>query len=225
MIQPHWDLTSLGTLWLLPRSTRLPLSLRPRGYNSGGCNGEPSEKMWSRQCFICSIFQDVSFKKQLQQPPWSIDFPKILPKLMAEEPLPPRRLQGYHLNHENGVATWLFYHIRESQKPTNPPTKLTPTDPQIHKLTPIWKPNPQTHAAWKCGFMGFWISNSQTHIINPQTHRTHATHATHKLTWISYTPGQRSPHRLPRSRYKVSNRALTLLFRTFLAAVLRTIHL
>ena len=29
------------------------------------------------------------FKKQLQQPPWRIDFPKILPKLMAKEPPPP----------------------------------------------------------------------------------------------------------------------------------------
>ena len=37
------------------------------------------------------------FKKQLQQLPWWIDFPKILPKLMAEEPL---SLVGYR------VKTW-----------------------------------------------------------------------------------------------------------------------
>ena len=30
--------------------------------------------------FVCSIFQDVSIQKQLQQPPWWIDFAKILPK-------------------------------------------------------------------------------------------------------------------------------------------------
>ena len=30
--------------------------------------------------FICSIFRDVSFQKQLQQPPWLTDFAEILPK-------------------------------------------------------------------------------------------------------------------------------------------------
>ena len=64
---------------------------------------------------------------------------------------------------------------------------------QIHPLN--WHPrthtnlkakptNPRNHPAWKCGFVGFWISNSQAHVINQETHRTHATH---KPTWINYT--------------------------------------
>ena len=31
--------------------------------------------------FVFSIFRDVSFKKQMQQLPWWIDFAKILPKM------------------------------------------------------------------------------------------------------------------------------------------------
>ena len=34
---------------------------------------------WNKK-FICLIVRDVSFQKQLQQPPWWIDFAKILPK-------------------------------------------------------------------------------------------------------------------------------------------------
>ena len=43
----------------------------------------PSAFLWfssETRIFICLIFQDVSFQKQLQQPPWWIDFTKILPK-------------------------------------------------------------------------------------------------------------------------------------------------
>ena len=34
---------------------------------------------WNKK-FVCLIVPDVSFQKQLQQPPWWIDFAKMLPK-------------------------------------------------------------------------------------------------------------------------------------------------
>ena len=68
MIQPHWDLTSLGTLWLLPRSTRLPLSLRSRGCNFGGCNGEPSEKCEADSASNVQFFKTSRLKNNCSNP-------------------------------------------------------------------------------------------------------------------------------------------------------------
>ena len=80
---------------------------------------------------------------------------------------------------------------RQSHKPTNPQTHK-PTNPQLQEIR-------VRSSMWVCGFLlndvGFCVyqflnphRNSQTHVINPQTHRTHATHATHKPTRFSDTP-------------------------------------
>ena len=71
---------------------------------------------------------------------------------------------------------------RQSHKPTNP---------QLQEIR-------VRSSMWVCEFLlndvGFCVyqflnphRNSQTHVINPQTHRTHATHATHKPTRFSDT--------------------------------------
>ena len=73
---------------------------------------------------------------------------------------------------------------RQSHKPTNPQTQLQ----EIRVRSSMWV----------CGFLlndvGFCAyqflnphRNSQTYVINPQTHRTHASHATHKPMRFSDT--------------------------------------